>query len=86
MVPLREVPLAEIEGKIAEEAVSRVESSQPKQSQYLQTTSAPQSGGFVQGEEQHLTEQKRRERDHLIRDKVLHQLGFDREGREGDAY
>lgn len=30
--------------------------------------------------------QKRRERDHLIRDKILQSMGFDREGREGDAY
>jgi hypothetical protein len=30
--------------------------------------------------------QKRRERDHLIRDKILQKMGFDREGREGDAY
>ncbi|KAK4689872.1 U6 snRNA-associated Sm-like protein LSm1, partial [Tremellales sp. Uapishka_1] len=31
-------------------------------------------------------EAKRKDRDHLIKDKVLYQLGFVSEGREGDAY
>ncbi|WWC73838.1 uncharacterized protein I206_107810 [Kwoniella pini CBS 10737] len=39
-----------------------------------------------QVEEQINAENKRRERDHTIKDKVLGSIGFVNEGREGDAY
>ncbi|WWC66029.1 uncharacterized protein I303_108651 [Kwoniella dejecticola CBS 10117] len=41
---------------------------------------------WAQVEEQINAENKRRERDHAVKDKVLASIGFVNEGREGDAY
>ncbi|OCF34371.1 U6 snRNA-associated Sm-like protein LSm1 [Kwoniella heveanensis BCC8398] len=42
--------------------------------------------GWAELEEKIAAENKRRERDHAIKDKVLASIGFVNEGREGDAY
>ncbi|WVR07933.1 hypothetical protein IAU60_004976 [Kwoniella sp. DSM 27419] len=41
---------------------------------------------WQQLEEQITADNKRRERDNAVRDKILGQMGFVNEGREGDAY
>ncbi|OCF39678.1 U6 snRNA-associated Sm-like protein LSm1 [Kwoniella heveanensis CBS 569] len=42
--------------------------------------------GWAELEEKIAAENKRRERDHATKDKVLASIGFVNEGREGDAY